>query len=280
MLRLSYAVVALMVLCHVVTAQQSAGPNTNTMLVAGLLPGGTTGLDAEQTGSEAPSAVTESRPMYAAHMFITMKSDHPVLHTDLGPQPAAASAEQARLRLFTGARFGEAIHLHWITTSEAGTMGFEIERRSQLSNDWQRIGYIRRDRGPSQQHAYNFRDQLRGDGVSYYRLRQVGNDGQTQISPVITVTPDKVPHSFGVWQHSIRPFQNYGTVAFGLDKDTEVKLSLIDRFGNTVATMLDHVTLQAGHHVIPFGTYMLERGLYIVRITSAEGSANLLLMNS
>lgn len=280
MLRLSYAVVALLVLCHVVAAQQSAAPNTPSILVAGLLSGSTAPLDAERTGTEVPQTARESRPMYSANMFITMKSDQPVLQTDLGASPSAASTAQAQLRLFNGARFGNVIQLHWITTSEAGTMGFEIERRSQLSNDWHRIGYIRCDRSHSPQHAYSFLDHLRGDGVSYYRLRQIGLDGRTQISPVITVTPDEVPHSFDVWQHSINPFQNYGTVAFGLDEDTEVKLCLVDRLGNTVATLLDNVLLRAGHHVIPFGTYMLNEGLYTIRITSADGCANQLLMNS
>jgi len=281
MLRLTYAMVALMVLCHVVTAQQSTAPNTSSILVAGLLPGSATTQDAEQSGTETSPAPPENRPMYSSNMFIVMKHDRPVLHADLN-EPSAISSAQSRsqLKLFAGARFGEVIQLHWITTSEAGTMGFEIERRSQLSNDWRRIGYIRRDRGHTAQHAYSFLDQLRGDGVSYYRLRQIGLDGYTRISPVITVTPDQVPHSFDVWQHSINPFQNYGTVAFGLDENTEVKLSVIDRYGNTVAVLLDHVMLHAGHHVLPFGTYMLEEGLYTVRITSADGCKNLLLMNS
>jgi hypothetical protein len=201
----------------------------------------------------------------------------PVL-SDKASMPTTVS--QAKLRMFSGATFRDVIQLHWITTSEEGTVGFEIERRSQLSNDWQMIGYLRRARLNTPQHSYSFLDQLRGDGVSYYRLRQIGMDGSATVSPVVTVTPDEVPRSFHVWQHSIKPFQNYGTVSFGLEADADVKLSLVDRFGKTVATLLDHAPMRAGHHVIPFGTYTLKPGLYILRITSAEGIRNLLLMNS
>jgi len=104
-------------------------------------------------------------------------------------------------------------------------------------------------------------------------------DGNTVVSPVISVTPDAVPQTFSLWTKATAPFQNYGTVSFGLDHRSEVKLTLHDRFGNPIATLLDYQVMDEGHHVLPIATSRLESGLYFLQLHSASGSRKLLLLH-
>lgn len=191
---------------------------------------------------------------------------------------SSRSAQRADLRTFSGARIRDLIQLTWSTVSADDPAGFEIERRTQRTGSWERIGYLR----PSHRtgNDYSFLDHLSGNGVIYYRLRQVRSDGSTIASPIISVTPEDVLESSSVWKHSTDAFRDYGTVSFGLRRAAEVKLTLVDRYGNAVRTILDHKPMAEGHHVIPFGTGQLASGMYILRIDTGDRITNLIFLHS
>lgn len=193
-------------------------------------------------------------------------------------QRAHSTHQRADLRTFSGARIRDVIQLTWSTISAHELVGFEIERRSQRSGSWERIGFLRPSRRA--ENDYSFLDHLSGNGVMYYRLRQVRTDGSTIVSPIVSVTPEDVLESCSVWKHSTDAFRDYGTVSFGLHREANVRLTLLDRYGNTVKTVLDHSPMEEGHHVIPFGTGALAPGMYILRIHTGDRMTNLIFLNS
>ena len=193
-------------------------------------------------------------------------------------QRARSTHHRADLHTFSGSRIRDVIQLTWSTIAAQDLVGFEIERRTQRTGSWERIGFLRPSLRP--ENDYSFLDHLSGSGVMYYRLRQLRADGSTLVSPIVSVTPEDILESYSVWKHSTDAFRDYGTVSFGLRHAGRVTLTLLDRFGSIVRTILADSPMEEGHHVIPFGTGALVPGIYTVRIHTADGITNLILLHS
>ena len=71
--------------------------------------------------------------------------------------------------------------LTWQTASEVNNKGFEIERLN--GNEWQNIGFVK---GNNKASNYQFLDNA-PLSTSYYRLRQLDNDGKFDYSKVISI---------------------------------------------------------------------------------------------
>lgn len=274
MVRHVFIVTVLLLLPVLAQSQQSDGSFVAPVL-AELRP-----EEAATTGASAWRSAPEAEPRYPApasgalHTFRSADVQ-PVLSGPLGAH--ATVLHSAALHMFTGTRFGSFVQLKWMPTHGNNSVGFEIERRTQSHPLWETIEYFRSKRAET---PYVFNDRLRDDGAVYYRLRQIDRSGNDIASPIISVTPDVVPSSFSIWTNSSEPFRNYGTVSFGLDTETAVTLTLIDRFGKTARVLLDNARMEQGHHIIPFGTSELTPGLYFLRITTMHGSENLVLLQS
>ena len=72
--------------------------------------------------------------------------------------------------------------LTWQTANEVNNKGFEIERLN--GNDWQNIGFKTAN---NKEGTYNFIDH-NPLSTSYYRLRQIDNDGKETLSKVVSVS--------------------------------------------------------------------------------------------
>jgi len=175
------------------------------------------------------------------------------------------------IKVFAGARIRDVIQLQWEAASDSRIIGFEIDHRSQLEGEWRRIGYFPMKKSRSASVKYSFVDYLRGDGVSYYRLRQIAQDGKRSVSPVLAVTPDEIPRSFEVWNRNVQPFSKYATVSFGLPEAEEVRILLCDKYGKRIETVREPVLMEKGHHVVPFKTMGLQAGMYFLYIYAASG---------
>ncbi len=275
MVRYAFILSALLLLPALAQAQQSSVGFAAPVLAE---------LRAEEAASSGTSAwrgAPEAESAYPGPATISMdafrsSAAQPVLTGPLGAH--AVELHSAALHMFTGTRFGDFVQLKWLPTHGNNSVGFEIERRTQSRPLWETIKYYRSSRRGPQQFVFN--DRLHDDGAVYYRLRQIDRSGKDIASPIISVTPDIVPHSFSIWTNSSEPFRNYGTVSFGLDAETDVTLTLIDRYGKPLRVLLSNAHMDPGHHIIPFGTSDLQPGLYFLRITTMEGSENLMLLQS
>jgi hypothetical protein len=272
-----FVLMLLLLLPAVSSAQQYANGGMFQMAtVASLLPGELPGNRHVTRTPNPASATLAPAPAPAplpAPAFLPMEIPLPLSAIASRVVSTTSAAQEADLRMFSGSRISNVIQLNWVTLSEQETIGFSIERRSQLKSSWEMVGYVRPTHAAG--NTYSFLDNLRDDGVAYYRLRQMREDGSAVVSPIVSVTPDAVPQTFSVWKQSVEPFQDYGTVSFGLDTSTEVKLTLHDRYGNLIATLLDHAFMAEGHHVLPIVTSRLNTGLYFLRLHSGNGSWNL-----
>ncbi len=285
MTRFAIAATVILLFPLIVWSQQPTSfPAVSSIAYAGVLPGSVSNTfgdtpDERPIGSSSMLTASNTNPA-PSPVFRVMETRTLLPSAEMRPEVNVPSASGSGLQMFAGARIRDVIQLNWVTTSGTGTLGFEVERRSQLQTNWTMVAYLRSDERQYGNQEYTFLDHLRGDGVAYYRLRQIRKDGNSITSPVVSVTPDEVPATSGVWKHALQPFQNYGTVSFGLSRPAEVKLTLHDHLGNPVAVILDHRAMEAGHHIIPFGARDLKPGLYFLRMHSDEGSRTMVFMRS
>jgi hypothetical protein len=280
MTRHAFFVLVMLTLPAIAGAQQFAASSASSVLAV-LSPNESEAPAATQWRGQPEAEAAHPAPSPASPVILRASDGYPVLSAHESTlRDQVGVRHTGTLQMFSGARFRDVVQLKWITTPHNTSVGFEIERRTQSHPEWETVKYFRSKYADGTPQDYTFMDYLKNDGVVYYRLRQIGARGVDIASPIISVTPDNVPHSFGIWQRSTTPFQNYGTVSFGLDAPTSVTLSLIDRFGKVQRTLIDNTVMNEGHHIIPFGTATLRPGLYFLRITSVHGSENILLLQS
>ena len=99
---------------------------------------------------------------------------------------------------FTAEPVGGSVHLRWSTASEQGNLAFIVDR---AGDDLEFEELVRLEGAGDSQHqlTYAAADDLPLSGLSYYRLRQVDQDG------TITVGPSVAVHRSGSYTLRIHP---------------------------------------------------------------------------
>ncbi|EJF11150.1 SGNH/GDSL hydrolase family protein [Pontibacter sp. BAB1700] len=91
------------------------------------------------------------------------------------------------LHSFKGKPTQSGVQLDWETASEQDNAYFEVQR-SQTATEFAVIGRVEGSGTTSLPQSYTFQDTEAGNGVNYYRLRQVDFDGTDNFSPVLAVS--------------------------------------------------------------------------------------------
>ena len=149
------------------------------------------------------------------------------------------------LTSFKGQVRGSKIDLFWETASEQNNYGFHIEKAVTLESDdyqWNTIGFIKGAGSTNAVSEYNYTDNNVEFGKTYhYRLRQVDLDGTQSCetySDVVTLTVDN-NGELVLEPNAPNPFTNSTKIAFYLPTLTNVKLDVLDIYGNVVKTLAD-----------------------------------------
>jgi Secretion system C-terminal sorting domain len=99
--------------------------------------------------------------------------------------------------------------LTWETITEEHNKGFEIERLN--SSTWQNIGFKTANNKPSN---YQFLDK-NPLTTSYYRLRQIDNDGKETLSKVIAIQRNRVKEKLAVYPNPVSNTLNLNYIEEG-----------------------------------------------------------------
>lgn len=126
------------------------------------------------------------------------------------------------------------VHLYWETLSERNSSHFDLQRTRDLY-EWETIETIPAAGQSSELLHYEFVDAIPLDGQSYYRLRQVDQDGKTYFSLIqscflapseVQVVPNPAKNEIfvsGKWNTpKVRVFMADGTVVTSLVSVLEV----------------------------------------------------------
>jgi hypothetical protein len=73
--------------------------------------------------------------------------------------------------------------LNWKTAKEENFNGFDVERSTD-GLDWDKIGYVQSKHEDVAENNYALYDHNPVIGISYYRLKLIGQDGNYKYSPI------------------------------------------------------------------------------------------------
>lgn len=211
------------------------------------------------TTSAAASTAINSTSFFA--LASTNKVDNPLTGTPPVPLPV-------RLVQFAAVRQGAAVRVAWATASEQNSAYFLVQRSAdgRAFTDLQRVAA---QGGSTSRHDYAALDAAPLAGLSYYRLRQVDNDGKEEYSPVVTVRFDGPQLTTPILVAYPNPAtaQGFRVLATNLGT-TGGTVRVFDNVGRLVLT---HVAAPGTAEATIQPSQPLASGIYFVTWQTADG---------
>jgi hypothetical protein len=180
---------------------------------------------------------------------------------------AAFHTELSKLR---ASRTGTDVRLEWITLSEVGNRGFEVQRASSESRGWQQVGFVPGGADGQFTRDYSIVDRRVPPEDLRYMLRIIGDDGMIQYSQIITVPVSGILHSFVV-NAVAENSRTAANVVVDLLREDIVSLQFNDMRGNVIEHLAARKKLPIGKHDFAVDCSSLPRGKYEFLLFTSEG---------
>ena len=169
-----------------------------------------------------------------------------------------------------------AIQLAWETKEETNNYGFYVERKDSDEEvaEWRSIGFVRGNNTTKVGQTYKFEDtKVKPNVKYYYRLRQVDAEGHRECASYSNTVEVMVNGEFSVElsQNEPNPCAYSTRFNYYLPTESNVRLDIIDMYGNLVKTLVDG-SVTAGGQTEVWDTRdnngnRVATGNYIVRMT-------------
>jgi fibronectin-binding autotransporter adhesin len=214
---------------------------------------------ADPTGyTTSAGALTDINSTSFFALASTNKVDNPLTGTPPVPLPV-------KLMQFSATRQGSTVRVAWVTASEQNSAYFSVQRSAdgRTFTDLQRVAA---QGTTTSRHDYAELDATPLAGLSYYRLRQVDNDGKENYSPAVVVrlesqqtTPTLVAYPNPATAQGFQLLTtNLGTTG-----------GTVQVFNNVGCLVLTHVAATAEATIQP--SRPLASGIYFVTWQTTDG---------
>ena len=144
----------------------------------------------------------------------------------------------------------DSVTLYWQTALELNNYGFVIERSSN-NNIWENIGFVAGSDNSYSIKQYNFTDTPSEPNSYLYRLRQIGNNGNSKylaevdvrMNPVASATNlnNDLPKEFRLEQNYPNPFNPTTVIKYSVAKTSMVDLRVYNALGQLVSTLVNNI---------------------------------------
>ena len=161
---------------------------------------------------------------------------------------------------FNAIKSNNTVVLNWATANEMNNDRFEIEKSSDNKN-FVAIGDVKGAGNSSLTLNYTFTDMNLLNGTSYYRLKQIDLDGNTNFSKTLIVT-NTVAKNISTMLPN--PFSNELNIHVNSSVNTPATIELIDMLGKIHYSGVELFT--SGDNKININTQQLNNGIYFVRV--------------
>ncbi len=141
----------------------------------------------------------------------------------------------------------DGITLQWVTESEINNLGFNLDRKTPIT-DWSQIAsYITHPElqgqgSVSHQTIYTYTDNTVQENESYdYRLSDVDYDGNVEYHSLqlMGVSSTNIPEQFILYPNYPNPFNPVTTIRYDLSKESFVDITIYDMLGNVVNNLVN-----------------------------------------
>ena len=173
----------------------------------------------------------------------------------VGESGGFAAVLSVELLDFTGKNTEGGNLLTWTTANEVNNKGFQVERLNG-NGDWSILGFVK---GNGKGSTYQFLDAI-PLSTSYYRLRQIDNDGKETLSKVI-VLQSKGNDKLKVYPNPVSNILTIESPLWGLGAADYQIINLLGQAVLTGKTTAQRIDVSA----LPQGSYVLKVGAEQVR---------------
>jgi hypothetical protein len=142
--------------------------------------------------------------------------------------------------------------LTWTTANETNNKGFQIERKQAIGDSWEALDFVK---GNGMASTYNYTDK-NPLSTSYYRLRQIDNDGKETLSNVVSVSSDKTKGKLKVYPNPVSNILIFET----------------DNVGNYQVINLLGQQVISGKAAQQIDVVALAKGAYFLRVSTEQVS--------
>lgn len=211
-------------------------------------------------------------PMIRPYLGLRPAGTNPVYQECVDDIPVEISA-------FDGMARNMGLSLFWETASEINNAGFYVEKKvgTSTSDEWNSIGFVKGAGKSTDVRHYDYLDKDVVANTTYsYRLRQVDKDGEANCeaySKVVVLTYTN-NGALTLEQNSPNPFKDDTKITFNLPYESDVKLEVLDVFGNVVATLVNSKLSATSHEYDWNGLDATGKpavsGTYIYRLTAGD----------
>ena len=153
----------------------------------------------------------------------------------------------AEMISFSAAKKGAVNQVLWQTASEINNKGYDVERAGNDQN-FQSIGFVQ---GKGKPAMYEFLDE-HPFPISYYRLRQMDNDGKETYSKIVSVTQKE--------KETFRVFPNPASEKLFILNDTEGGLFSINDVTGRLVMAIHETDMAKGINISA-----LAKGIYFIQ---------------
>ncbi len=258
--------------------EQSARYATTFVSKGNLTTDGSTAINMGSSGNGeggfAAPIITDINNDGRLDMLIGDQNGTIYLYTQKQQTALNNSPLPVQLSAFSGQAAGLGNQLTWATASELNSARFEVERSAD-GTSYTTLTSLAAAGTSTTAHSYQYLDAAAPAGTSYYRLRQVDQDGTSAYSPVVVLTRTSGAVSGGsAAQPQAFPtrFAEVLSIALpGAEVTQAATVTLFTTEGRQVYA--SSVQLSATPQAL-IGLPTLAPGLYVLRITTAAGTTS------
>ncbi|MFN8281894.1 MAG: T9SS type A sorting domain-containing protein [Chitinophagales bacterium] len=158
--------------------------------------------------------------------------------------------------------------LNWETASESNNAGFEVQR-SNVSNNFSAIGFVRGNGTTALPHAYQFEDKnVEKNKDYYYRLKQTDNNGRYTYTNIIHGKLLNETKEFSVSDIYPNPSYNESFIDIYTPQAETISVSIINVLGQNLEPIA--YDLVDGVNKIKLDATTLSAGTYLLTISCNE----------
>ena len=180
-----------------------------------------------------------------------------------------------QLLSFTAMLKGKQTFLNWKTTNEQNTDHFELERKLSKDNSFSFLATIKA-KGNNSEALYQYTDNLLVAGVTYYRLKEVDNNGQNNYSQIVLVNLKTT--NVTMLKVYPNPVITQMNINFNASENKSYQLQLVDALGRTVISK--QVACLLGNNTINWNVANLAAGEYTLKAVGTEMSPIKIIKNN
>lgn len=168
------------------------------------------------------------------------------------------------LNSFSASLIAGRVKLIWSTETEVNNYGFEILRLVKNDN-WTKIGFVLGSGNSNSPKSYYFTDDDVEYGKYSYRLKQIDNDGQFELSKIIEIDLGS-PKAFNLYQNYPNPFNPLTEIIFEIPIECLTKIIIINVIGES--EIIFNKLIAPGKHRVIFNGSNHSSGVYFYQIVA------------